>query len=143
MHFINCSNHPSAAWSAPQRAAIEPLGCAQIVDVPFPVVPPDAGPDAIDQLIIQTAVRILAANPSVVFIAGEPTVTAGVVARLQATGLPSSRILCVTATTHRTSVEHTDPSGVTRKTSAFEFVRWRPYPSLAAHMQSPHVETTP
>ena len=41
--FINLSNHPSGQWDDPQRNAAMRYG--QIVDLPFPEVPPEMGED--------------------------------------------------------------------------------------------------
>ena len=53
--FINHTNHPSARWSAAQRAAAE--GYGEIVDLPFPDIAPDWDEAAVARLLTRSKRR--------------------------------------------------------------------------------------
>lgn len=117
--FFNISNHPSAKWPAPQWTAARALGM-EIIDIPFPDVDPSL--DDLSELVEKVAAQVLAICPSGWcrgMIAGEPVLTALLVARLQ----PGME--CFSATTRRLTVEK---DGV--KTSVFQFDHFRPWPRL-------------
>ena len=121
--LINLSNHPSSLWGEEQtKAAAEKYG--KVIDLPFPAIDPEAGPDAIALLADQYEVKIrklLAAENTGAFavhVMGELTFCFALVARLQKFG-----ITCLASTTRRETIENGD--GL--KTSRFEFVRFREY----------------
>ena len=93
--FLNLSNHPAANWPPAQRAEAEALG-GQIVDEPFPAVPPDADPEDVAALGDYTLQRILARAPVAAMVQGEFTLTVYLVQALEFRG-----ILCYAATTRR------------------------------------------
>ena len=74
-HFVNWSNHPSSSWSEEQYAAASALG--EVVDIPFPNIPPDSDIQEVDSLARSGVESILAAYPdkkrTVIHIQGEMT----------------------------------------------------------------------
>ncbi len=128
--FINFSNHPSDGWSEGQLAAARELG-GRLVDVAFPVVPPEAGEAEVEALAEDFTDRILAMPDEqhdgsletdeaclVVHVMGELTLTHAVVSRLLDVG-----VRCVASTTCRDVDILPDGSKVSR----FRFVRFRNY----------------
>lgn len=118
--LVNCSNHPSAGWSDEQKG-----GWDEIIDVPFPNVPPDGdGEDLFYESLslAQTLVDSLNGEPGAVFIAGEMTTVFIVVTILQQSG-----IRVISATTRRVAVENPETG---EKISQFRFSRWRKFPSI-------------
>ncbi len=119
--LINLSNHPSSKWPANQLAAARQYGI--VADLPFPAVPPEAGPADIDKLAAAYERKVvdllqLDGDPqAAVHIMGELTFVYNLVTRLKA-----RQITCLAATTHRQVKEQ---EGV--KTSVFTFVRFRAY----------------
>lgn len=59
--FINFTNHPSAQWSAEQKAAA--LAYGEVIDLAFPAIDPAADEAALDSLASAYAARILHMNP--------------------------------------------------------------------------------
>jgi hypothetical protein len=119
--FLNLTNHPSDHWPAAQRAQAKALG-GEIVDEPFPDVPPEASPTeiaAIGQSVLQ---RVAARAPAAVLVQGEFTLTVYLVQQLQSRGTP-----CFAATTRRTVETLTLPDGSVHKNSRFDFVQFRCY----------------
>ena len=127
--FINFSNHPSEGWDAAQLEAARELG-GNVVDVAFPMVPPEAGEAEVEALAEDYTDRILAMLDEdggvqqhddayhVVHIMGELTLTHAVVSRLLDEG-----VRCVASTTRRDVDILPDGSKVSR----FHFVRFRDY----------------
>ena len=118
--FINLSNHPSAHWSARQKAAAERL-CGDIIDLPFPVVDPAGDEAYIAALADDYCRKVLEMSGGknvVVHLMGEMTLTFALVQRLCVHSIP-----CVASTTERVTVEYADG----RKESMFQFVRFRNY----------------
>ena len=122
--FINLSNHPSAYWSAEQKAAAEQQ-FGQIVDIQFPQVDPFANEDVIaamaDEYCQQVLETACGQSTVAVHLMGEMTLTFALLQRL----LPQG-IQCVASTTKRETVEY--PDG--RKESSFKFVKFRKYNSV-------------
>ena len=58
--FINFTNHPSAQWSAEQKAAAQAYG--EVIDLAFPAIDPAADEAALDSLASAYAARILHMN---------------------------------------------------------------------------------
>ena len=132
--FINFTNHISTAWSPEQIDAASQFG--DIIDIPFPAVPPDASEEDIRILAIKSCREILwtlrdveenkektkseESNQSenVVHVMGEMTLTYAIVSRLKDKG-----ITCVASTTKREVTTLPDGS----KVSTFKFVRFRQY----------------
>ena len=119
--FINLSNHDSARWGNEQRMAAAQYG--DIVDIPFPAVPPDgtaAEVVALAQNYINKIFQQLsnAKQPSAVHVMGEMTFTFMVVTRLKELG-----IKCIASTTERKTTYNPDGT----KVSEFQFVKFREY----------------
>ena len=55
--FVNFTNHPSGSWSAAQRRAAQVYG--EILDLPFPDVPPTLSTAEVAALADEWAARIL------------------------------------------------------------------------------------
>jgi hypothetical protein len=127
--FLNLSNHPAANWPPAQRAEAEALG-GQIVDEPFPAVPPDADPEDVAALGDYTLQRILARAPVAAMVQGEFTLTVYLVQALEFRG-----ILCYAATTRRIVENAVVTAGAVEKRSRFEFVRFRRYPTATPPAQ--------
>lgn len=113
--FVNFSNHPSANWSDEQMTAAHQYG--EIVDVSFPLVPPDADENEILMLADEQCSRILELDPEIVMCQGEFTLAYVVVRRLKAHG-----VRVVAACSDRVVEEHGN-----QKTSRFCFVRFRDF----------------
>lgn len=112
--FLNLSNHPSADWPAAQRASAEAIG-GEILDEPFPDVPPEAAEDLILRTGEQLARRLVSLVPAAAMVQGEFTLAFYLVAALESRGIP-----CYAATTRRAGPE----------SPGFRFVRFRRYPVL-------------
>jgi hypothetical protein len=117
--FLNLSSHPSRSWSLRQREAAGVLA-GEVVDHPFPEVAPEADLAFVEALADEV-VSALAMRPAVALVQGELTLTAALVARFQASGVP------VVAPTTRRTVEEL-PDG--RQAVGVEFVRFRFFPDL-------------
>lgn len=121
--FVNCSNHPSALWSGPQREAARALGADRIVDLPFPAVPVTATEGDIATLADDLVASLVAeGSPLAVHVAGEFTLTFAVVDRLLKHGVPA-----YAASAERRVEERVDANGHTVKESLFVFCGWRAY----------------
>ena len=117
--FLNISNHPSSMWNSGQLKAAAMYG--EIVDLPFPVVAPDADSQELQIMAQDCVQKILSmgeANNITVHIMGEMTFTFMVVTRLKELG-----IRCVASTTERKTTYNDDGT----KLSEFSFVRFREY----------------
>lgn len=117
--LVNFSNHPSRYWDNRQMAATRCYG--DVVDIPFPVVAPDADSQQLQALAQDSVQKILSmdkANSITVHIMGEMTFTFAVVTRLKELG-----IRCVASTTERKTTYNDDGT----KLSEFSFVRFREY----------------
>jgi hypothetical protein len=114
--LLNLTNHPSSNWSSEQTdLAVEKF--AQIIDLPFPSIPPDYSSQELDTLVEKFADRVLTLSPTVVHIMGEMTFTFRLVNLLKANGIP-----CIASTTSRSTEEK---DGI--KLSKFVFVQFRDY----------------
>ena len=120
--FINFTNHPSAQWSAEQKAAAQAYG--EVIDLAFPAIDPAADEAALDSLASAYATRILHMNPDAVLCQGEFTFVYLVVLRLERAGIP-----VFSACSFRKSQETISPDGSTLKQSVFVFTRFRRYGS--------------
>lgn len=132
--FVNSSNHPSAKWSKEQTDAALALG-HEIVDVPFPNVPPTATCEDVRRIAEQQVEAILdlapdLARPLVILVQGEMTLTFSVVTMLknrETLSTVNRTIRCVAACSDRRTVEVTQPDGTTKKESIFAFTGFRDY----------------
>lgn len=122
--FLNLSNHPSDGWSNEQKISALSLGCAEIVDEPFPNVDPmwdlqqvaEKAREVVDSIFKKHGNRIVHA-----MVEGEFSMTVELVKRLQGKG-----VKCYVATTERDVVMEGDV-----KKSRFRFKRFREYPWIA------------
>lgn len=118
--FINISNHPSNLWGDVQTKAALALG-GDIVDVPFPPVPPMATSADVARLAADVVVSVhaVAAGRTVVaHVMGEMTLVFAIVSLLKTEG-----VVCVASTTER--IAEVQPDG--SKTSTFRFGHFREY----------------
>ena len=119
--FVNVSNHPVETWTEKQRlAALEISGAEKVVDYHFPQVPPEAGPEEVEDLARKVVQELRGRWPDLThcMVQGEHTLTYRLVRELRGLG-----IRCFTATTVRQVME----VGPTEKVSRFTFVRFREY----------------
>lgn len=117
--LINLSNHPSQYWGNRQMEAARCYG--DVVDLPFPVVAPDADSQELQILAQDCVQKILSldkGNRITVHIMGEMTLSFIVVKLLKEKG-----IRCVASTTERKTTYNDDGA----KLSEFSFVKFREY----------------
>ena len=117
--LVNFSNHPFLYWSDIQRKAAHCYG--DTIDIPFPVVAPNASNQELQHLAQTCVEKILSmgeAEKTTVHIMGEMTFTFMVVTRLKELG-----IRCVASTTERKTTYNEDGT----KVSEFQFVKFREY----------------
>jgi len=123
---INISNHQSIMWTDEQLRAAGYSHPGNIMNIPFPAVPVDAGEFDLIRMrdgVIQQ-VRSLRLPPCRVHVAGEPVLTVLLVRELQGLGY-----IPVAAITTRESTEEL-VDGKVFKRSVFQFHGWRQYPLL-------------
>ncbi len=116
--IVNYSNHPSSTWSAGQIRAAKELG-KDIVDIPFPNVPPDMGIMELAAYSEEECKKIEEYRPDVVMCQGEFCMAYAVITRLKAKG-----IRVVAACSERKVREK---PGTGKKEVEFEFVQFREY----------------
>lgn len=118
--LINLSNHPSAQWSEKQLLKANKL-YGNVVDMPFPQIPPEEGEDYIIEIAQKFYHQIEEYqndNQDVcVHIMGELTFCFCLVSLLK-----KSNIKCVASTTIRNVVQQGNV-----KTTVFEFCKFREY----------------
>jgi CRISPR-associated protein Csx16 len=117
--FLNLSNHPHSTWSQEQRQAAL-VECTEIIDQPFPNVPPEADQQHIEELAAAILTK-LPVDINKAMIMGEFTLTAALIRDMQKRGVE-----CLAATTRRQITTLEDGS----KQSSFHFQRFRPYPAF-------------
>jgi len=127
--LLNLSNHPSARWQAVQLQAAAAWG--EVVDLPFPVVPPEA--DEAEVMAMARAVlggleaRLRAAPAGeghAVHLMGEFSLVASIWYLARGARPPLDRVTWLVSTTER--VAEVQPDGTKRST--FTFVRFREVP---------------
>ena len=130
--FVNFTNHPSGSWSAAQRRAAQVYG--EILDLPFPDVPPTLSAAEVAALADEWAARILALRPACVLCQGEMTLTTRVVRLLSIFPFSSIQyqgvrgVPVVAACSARCAASRTDADGCTHRQTEFRFVQFREYP---------------
>ncbi len=120
--FVNFSNHPSDRWDSKERRAASAYG--EITDINFPVVPPEADEQLIEQLALDCVKEIepvLTGNDAVM-VQGEFTLTYAVVNLLKKKGVKT-----LSACSERNTTETIDAYGNSIRNSVFTFVRFREY----------------
>ncbi len=119
--FVNLSNHPSNLWSEKQKSAVQSYA-DEIIDIPFPGVDPEIGPDEIALIGDQFINQILSLPTAAVMCQGEFSLSYYIVRQLEKHG-----IVCLAACSRRNVLEKTLEDGRTLKETVFEFVRFREY----------------
>lgn len=121
--LINLTNHPSHQWQ-PEQKKVARQQFGEVVDIPFPEVPPEAD----ERWIVQTAHQITQAILTrwgkadiTVLVQGEFTLTYALVRLLHQQG-----ITCVSVITRREILEEKDGTIVRR----FRFLGFRKYPAI-------------
>lgn len=118
--LINLSNHPSAQWSKKQLEVAK-LQYLEVVDLPFPQIPPDKGVKYITEMAQSYFKQIeeyhIKHNDVCVHIMGELTFCFYLVSLLN-----KNNIKCVASTTKRNVVQSENV-----KTTVFEFCQFREY----------------
>ena len=120
--FINFTNHPSSGWGSDQIRESNRYG--DIIDIPFPNVPPALGGHDIQKLAdeyVEKIVSRLTGNDAVL-VQGEFTLCHAVVRRLL-----DRHIRAVSACTERITEERVRSDGEFEKISLFRFVQYREY----------------
>lgn len=122
--LLNLSNHPSSHWPDNQKSvALEQFG--EIADLSFPAIDPEDDTYKIQKRAIEYANIVMqqfqGQNIKAVHLMGEMTFTLALTACLQKQGI---QVYC--STTRRNVIEEKDG----KKTTRFEFVRFRAYPPL-------------
>jgi len=123
--LINLSNHPIACWSQSQLEEAKML-YADVMDMPFPTVPPQSDEAFIADLAQEYQEKCLSTlhqfplQKNAIHVMGEMTLTFALVSLLLKDGVD-----CVASTTERivTSIQGKD-------VPEFRFVRFRKYPRL-------------
>lgn len=124
--LFNISNHKSESWTEKQKAEFD-----IIIDIPFPNVSPTADTsDVIDVAYnvvkelnkkLKETDDIRKNSITVIYIAGEFTLSYLLYEYIRV----NTTAFIAIPTTERRTVEEMLPDGSIRKTSIFEFVRWR------------------
>lgn len=117
--LINLSNHPYMQWSERQKKAAAIYGVT--IDLPFPLVAPDADEEEIARLADLYMERVLGMGESEAFtvhIMGEQTLCFALISRLTKLG-----ISCIASCAARDVVMQTDG----HKLVNFNFIRFRKY----------------
>lgn len=124
-YFLNISNHPASKWSADQLDFAKSYG--NIVDIPFPQIPPTAESAEIKKIAKSIAADICGTYQigDGALVQGEMTFTYALVHELQERG-----IVCFAACSDRVTEEVVNPDGTTTKHSIFKFVQFREYPTF-------------
>ena len=118
--FLNISNHPSNMWNENQMAAAGIFG--EVRDLKFPAVDPMADEEDVAALAAEVFDCAMKQNPAAVMCQGEFTLSFQLIRMFLEAGIP-----CVAACTARVAHEEVGPDGISRKTSTFEFVKFRRY----------------
>ena len=118
--FVNHTNHAAENWSAEQKAAAEKFG--QIVNLPFPDVPPNFNAEKVKEMVLKNLQEILKFKPTAVLCQGEFNYTVAMV-----TELKKNKIEVLAATSERVVEEVLQNDGSTKTISTFKFVNFRSY----------------
>ncbi len=115
--LINLTNHPSTKWKGLQLETAK-NNYTEIIDLPFPNIPPEATKEEIKKLAKEYLEKIEAYKTPTVHIAGEMTFTYCLINKLKKRKIP-----CVASTSKRNIIHEADGT----KTMKFEFKQFRPY----------------
>lgn len=122
--MINVTNHPSSRWSEYQRREAKAWGWDVLTDIPFPVVPPTATTEEVQQLAMGLAAAIVTNGDTAVHLMGESGLVFTTLSLLRE---KADYIVCIHSTTDRKVVEKVEENGTVTKTAVFEFVQFRAY----------------
>lgn len=118
--FLNHTNHPSSKWSVEQISAAKIFG--EIIDFPFPNIPPQADEIEIKKIVEENLREILNFSPAVVLCQGEFNYTFAMVTELKKNNIPVAA-----ATSERIVSTVIEEDGSSKSLSTFRFVRFRNY----------------
>ena len=118
--FLNHTNHSSDKWSNEQIVAAKMFG--EIVDFPFPNIPPQFDTEEIEKLVTKNLQEILKISPTAVLCQGEFNYTFAMVTELKKNNIP-----VFAATSERIVSTVTEEDGSSKRISTFRFVRFRSY----------------
>ena len=114
-YFINFTNHPSTDWCQEQLEAALTYG--EIIDVPFPNVPPTFTAQELTQLGAEYVHNIIKYSPAAVLCQGEFSLAYDVICRLKQQGV---KVLAACSERNTVMVGN-------EKRSIFSFVQFREY----------------
>ncbi|MCR5670313.1 MAG: hypothetical protein K6G10_04845 [Butyrivibrio sp.] len=119
---MNFSNHPHSKWDRNQTEAASKFG--DIIDIPFPEVPAEAGENAIYDLAKKCVEQIESTlgDDGAVMVQGEFSLTYAVVTLLKQKGIKA-----LSACSERLVTEEVDENGERVRKVRFEFKRFREY----------------
>ncbi len=134
--LINLTNHPSSKWSNKQAE-----GWDVIVDIPFPVIDPQAPTEEIKDTVneyLKHLRNIINNTEGEIYLClqGEYTFCYELLLKIQSSKDLADIKLAI-PTTERKVVEKVKEDGSVEKTTTFDFCRWR---EIAIH-QSPSYQT--
>ena len=119
--LVNFSNHPYEIWGeSQQRESAKQYG--EVVDFPFPQVPPNLDTQELRQLVQEYSAKIKAMNPEAVLAAGEFTFLFMLVDKLL-----QDEVKVICSCSQRQTIERKLPDGSNEKKSVFVFERFREY----------------
>lgn len=122
--LLNFSNHPSSQWPVKQKEEAKRL-FGEVVDLPFPNIPPEATEKDIHQLTEEYLKKIMDIKKKnskiAIHIMGEFTFTYNMVKELEKISIP-----CYASTTRRV-VDEIKEDEIVKKISRFEFISFRKY----------------
>lgn len=120
--LVNFSNHPYDNWEESQKEAAKQYG--DIAEYRFPSVDPHASTEEVAEMAEKITKEIVDMKADAVMCMGEFTLTMAMVKRLQKNGIKT-----IAACAER-RVKEDFFDGILKKTSYFQFVRFREYESL-------------
>lgn len=121
-YFINMTNHDAHMWSNDQKEAATNYG--EIINVGFPKINPHDSSARVAARATNITKEIIKkyGKNIIVLVQGEMNFTYAVVNLFKKEG-----VTCLAATSERKVIETTQPDGNTKKTSVFQFVKFREY----------------
>lgn len=115
--LVNLSNHPKDTWSKEQLKEAKKM-FGDVVDLPFPNIPPDLSESEVFELVNQSIQKVLEINPEAVHVMGEMNFT-----YLFVTIAETMQIPCYASTSERNVLMKKDGT----KEVQFKFVQFRRY----------------
>lgn len=118
--FVNYSNHSYLLWSDEQKEEAHRYA-AQVVDVTFKSVSPNATCEEVKKQATEEAEKIMSYHPKAVMCQGEFTLCYHIVSLLKAANIP------VLAACSERNVKEIQKDGVYKKEAIFKFIQFREY----------------